>query len=153
MFPLTGQRKHIAATRLGRCKRAVLQTYRRYAAVRNLGYLINMATNPTTYQASPLQLTPFNDLEDELFGAPGTPERTAYEDRVTLELLPKSIREYRHRNHLTQDELGQRLGVQKSQISKLERNPSNVTLDTLRRVFRALNVEVTILLQPAPTLG
>lgn len=107
-----------------------------------------MATEPISYHDSPLQLIAFNDVEDELFGAPGTPERTEYEDRVTLELLPQSIREYRLRNHLTQDQLGQRLGVQKSQISKLERNSSNVTLDTLRRVFKALNVEVKILLQP-----
>ena len=108
-----------------------------------------MATAPISYQDSPLQLIAFNDIEDELFGAPGTTERTEYEDRVTLELLPQSIREYRLRNHLTQDELGQRLGVQKSQISKLERKSSNVTLDTLRRVFKALNVDVKILLLPA----
>lgn len=97
---------------------------------------------------SALHLTAFDDLEDELFGAPGTPERTEYEDRVTLELLPKSIREYRLRHQLTQEELGQRLGVQKSQISKLERNPSNVTLATLRRVFEALNMSVQIVLKP-----
>lgn len=108
-----------------------------------------MTTDPISCKTSPLQLVAFNDVEDELFGAPGTLERTEYEDRVTLELLPQSIREYRLRNHLTQDELGQRLGVQKSQISKLERNSSNVTLDTLRRVFKALNVEVKILLLPA----
>ena len=78
-----------------------------------------MAVDAPSYQDSPLQLIAFNDVEDELFGTPGTPERTEYEDRVTLELLPQSIRAYRLRNHLTQDELGQRLGVQKSQISKL----------------------------------
>ena len=70
-----------------------------------------MAAEPTAYQKSPLQLVAFDDLEDELFGAPGTPERTEYEDRVALEFLPKSIREYRLRNHLTQDKPGQRLGV------------------------------------------
>lgn len=104
--------------------------------------------NPAVYQQSPLQLVAFNDLEDELFGAPGTGERNEYEDRVALELLPKSIREYRQRHHLTQDQLGQRVGVQKSQISKLERNPSNVTLDTLRRVFAALDMQVQIVLKP-----
>ena len=102
-----------------------------------------------TCTASPHQLIAFTDVEDELFGVPGTPERTEYEDWGTLKLLPQSIREYRLRNHLTQDELGQRLGVQKSQISKLERNSSNVTIDTLRRVFKALNVDVKIHLQPA----
>ncbi|HET9505503.1 MAG TPA: hypothetical protein VFO93_18310 [Hymenobacter sp.] len=69
---------------------------------------------PIQPAAPPLSLVSFNDLEDKLFGAPGTPERTKYEDRITLGLLPKSIREYRLRHHLTQDELGQRLGVQKS---------------------------------------
>ena len=63
-------------------------------------------------------------------------------------MLPKTIREYRRRHHLTQDELGARLGVQKSQISKLERNPSNVTLATLRRVFEALDMRVQIVLKP-----
>ena len=103
---------------------------------------------PITYQDSPLQLVAFNDLEDELFGAPGTPEREEYEARVELEMLPKTIREYRKRHQLTQDELGARLGVQKSQISKLERNPSNVTLETLRRVFAALDMSVQVVLKP-----
>ena len=101
----------------------------------------------TIYQKSPLQLVAFNDLEDELFGSLGTPEREQYEARVELEMLPKTIREYR-KQHQTQDELGARLGVQKSQISKLERNPSNVTLETLRRVFAALNMSVQIVLKP-----
>ena len=65
-------------------------------------------------QYSRLQLIAFSTLEDELFVAP---ERTEYEERVTLELLPGPIHEYRLRNHLTQDQLGERLGVQKSQIS------------------------------------
>ena len=108
-----------------------------------------MAANPVSYRDSPLQLVAFNDIEDELFGTPVPPERIEHEDRVTLELLPQSIRAYRLRNHLTQNELGQRLGVQKSQISKLERNSSNVTIDTLRRVFKALNVDVNILRLPA----
>ncbi len=69
---------------------------------------------PIQPAAPPLSLVAFNDLEDALFGLPGTPERTEYENRITLEMLPKSIREYRLRHHLTQDELGQRLGVQKS---------------------------------------
>jgi hypothetical protein len=34
-----------------------------------------------SYQASPLQLVAFNDVEDELFGAPGTPDRNEYEAR------------------------------------------------------------------------
>ena len=102
----------------------------------------------TFYQDSPLQLIAFSDLEDELFGTPGTPERAEYEARVAMEKLLQTIREYRKQHQLTQDELGARLGVQKSQISKLERNPSNVTLETLRRVLAALDMSMQIVLKP-----
>jgi HTH-type transcriptional regulator/antitoxin HipB len=49
---------------------------------------------------------------------------------------------------MTQAELGERVGVQKAHISKLERNASNVTLDTLRKVFAAMQTVVKIQLVP-----
>lgn len=97
---------------------------------------------------TPVQLIDFKDVENELFGVQGTPERDEYEARIALELLPKTIREYRLRHKLTQNELGERIGVQKAQISKLERNSSNVTLGTLRRVFKALNTDIQFILRP-----
>lgn len=54
---------------------------------------MNMATESISYQNSPLQLVAFNDVEDELFGAPGTPDHNEYEARVALELLPQSVHE------------------------------------------------------------
>jgi hypothetical protein len=45
-----------------------------------------MATEPISYQDSPLHLIAFNGLEDELFGVPGTPERIEYEDRMAKAL-------------------------------------------------------------------
>ena len=97
---------------------------------------------------APVQLIDFKDVENELFGVVGTPERDEYEARVALELLPKTIREYRLRHKLTQDELGARIGVQKAQISKLERSPANVTLATLRRVFKALDLDIHFVVRP-----
>ena len=46
--------------------------------------------NQATYKESPLQLTAFSDLEDELFGKPGTPERAEYEARIASEMLPQT---------------------------------------------------------------
>lgn len=43
-----------------------------------------MATSSN--QDSTIQLIDFNDAEDELFDAPGTPERTEYEERVAKAL-------------------------------------------------------------------
>jgi len=45
---------------------------------------------------------------------------------------------------LTQEELGKLIGVQKAQISRLENHTSNVTMDTLLRVFTALKAKVKL---------
>ena len=44
--------------------------------------------------------------------------------------------------NLTQEELGKLIGVQKAQISKLENNTTNVTIDTILKVFNALKAKV-----------
>ena len=44
--------------------------------------------------------------------------------------------------HLTQSQLGEMIGVQKSQISRIENNAKNVTIETILRVFRALKAKV-----------
>ena len=45
---------------------------------------------------------------------------------------------------MTQEELGKLIGVQKAQISRLESNASNVTMDTLLRVFTAFKAKVKL---------
>ena len=95
-----------------------------------------------------MKLIPFSEAENELFGLPSTAERDEYEAGVALALIPETIRAYRREHGLTQSQLGERVGVQKAQISKLERNARNVTLDTLQRVFGALQMVVSIKLAP-----
>jgi len=46
---------------------------------------------------------------------------------------------------LTQKQLGQKLGLPQSQVSRIERNPDATTLRTLKRVARALGVDVRAL--------
>ena len=43
---------------------------------------------------------------------------------------------------LIREQLGEIIGVQKSQISKLERNTKNVTIETILKVFNALKANV-----------
>ncbi len=45
---------------------------------------------------------------------------------------------------MTQQELGKLVGVQKAQISRLENNASNVTIDTLIKEVGALKVKVRL---------
>jgi HTH-type transcriptional regulator/antitoxin HipB len=81
-------------------------------------------------------------VQDKLIGKTGTPERDMFEYELQMDLIGKAIKQTRQERHLTQEELGKLIGVQKAQISRLENNASNVTMDTLLRVFTALKAKV-----------
>lgn len=61
-----------------------------------------------------------------------------------MDLIGKAIKETRIERNLTQEELGKLVGVQKAQISRLESNASNATIDTLLKVFTALKAKVKL---------
>lgn len=86
----------------------------------------------------------FDEVKDELLGKIGTSERDEYERKVAEAVnafrLGEVVRERRLDQNLTQEELGKRMGVKKSQVSKLERG-DDMSLRSMRRVFRALGVE------------
>jgi transcriptional regulator with XRE-family HTH domain len=52
------------------------------------------------------------------------------------------IKSTRQERKLTQEELGQLVGVQKAQISKLESSANSATVDTLIKIFTALKAEI-----------
>lgn len=85
-----------------------------------------------------------DDVQDKLIGKIGTPNRVMFEYELQMDLIGKAIKQTRLERHLTQDELGKLIGVQKAQISRLESNASNVTIDTLLRVFTALKAKVKL---------
>lgn len=82
------------------------------------------------------------EVQDELIGKVGTAERNLFEYELQMDLIGKAIKQTRKERNLTQDDLGKLIGVQKAQISRLENNASNVTMDTLLRVFTALKAKV-----------
>jgi len=84
-----------------------------------------------------------DQVQDELIGKIGTPGRDKFEYELQMDLIGKAIKQTRQERHLTQEELGKLIGVQKAQISRLESNASNVTMDTLLKVFTALKAKVT----------
>lgn len=83
-----------------------------------------------------------DQLKDRDLGKTGTPERDKYEFDLRMELLGEMIKSVRKERNLSQEQLGSLIGVQKSQISKLERNTKNVTIETILKVFRALKANV-----------
>jgi DNA-binding XRE family transcriptional regulator len=84
----------------------------------------------------------FDELKDKYIGKKGSPERDAYELELKVEILGEMIKKVRQEKHMTQEELGKLVGVNKSQISKLERNTKNVTIATILKIFRALRKNI-----------
>ncbi len=91
-----------------------------------------------------INFTPADELIDEVWGKKGTPERDAMEvqlkDEVNTYFVGEAIKRARMQQNLTQEELGERVGVKKAQISKLESGRCVITLPTMCRVFKALGI-------------
>ena len=91
-----------------------------------------------------MKLTPLSELVDQVWGKEGTPRRDAMENQLEEEVnsyqVGEAIRKARLAQKLTQEELGERIGVQRAQISRLENGKSTITLPIMSRVFQALGI-------------
>ena len=94
------------------------------------------------------------EITDKHIGKIGTPERDAFDAEVEAALIGASIKEARKSLNRTQQQLGERVGVQPAQISKIE-SGRNLTIATIVRVLNALGLTADFSIQGlAPiTLG
>lgn len=83
-----------------------------------------------------------SEAEDKLIGIKGSSERDQYEFELKLEIIGDMIQMARKERNLTQEQLGELIGVKKAQISRLENNTGNVTIETILKVFNALEAKV-----------
>ncbi|MFK7908249.1 MAG: helix-turn-helix domain-containing protein [Chitinophagales bacterium] len=95
----------------------------------------------TTKTFTMKQLT-LDQVKDKFIGKKGTFKRDEYEFDLKMDLVGEMIKQVRQERDLTQKELGELIGVQKAQISKLEKGTKNVTIATLVKVFQALKANV-----------
>lgn len=82
------------------------------------------------------------ELKDKYIGKVGSVERDEYEYELNMDVLGRMIKTARQERNLTQEQLGQLVGVQKSQISKLESSTNSATIDTILKVFKALKADI-----------
>ena len=91
-----------------------------------------------------MNLTPLSEVVDEAWGKTGTPERDQMEAQLKEELhayrVGEAIKKARQAHHLTQEQLGEKIGVQRAQISRMEKGNTVLSLPTICRVFKALGV-------------
>ena len=89
-----------------------------------------------------MKLTSIDELTDEIVGKKGTVERDIFEYDLRMDILGTMIKDARIKQKLTQGDLGQLLGVQKAQISKLENNTKDFRMGTIIRALEALGAKV-----------
>lgn len=68
-------------------------------------------------------------------------------DEVFLQFAGDEIAAARKAAGLTQTQLAKKLGVPQSQISRIERNPDRTTVRTLKKIAKALGVDVSALVR------
>lgn len=83
-----------------------------------------------------------SEMKDMYIGIEGSKEREEYEYELRMDIIGKMIKQARQERNLTQEQLGALIGVQKSQISKLESSANSATIDTVIKVFKALKAEI-----------
>jgi DNA-binding XRE family transcriptional regulator len=87
------------------------------------------------------------DLTDQYIGKKGSPKREQFEFDLKLDILGDMIKKARKEQHLTQEQLGKLVGVQKAQISKIENNAKDVRFSTVMKVFEALKAKVRMTIE------
>ena len=99
-------------------------------------------------QVGDMKLYSLDEVTDELIGKKGSTERTEFDNKVEEALyayrIGEAIKKARIMQNLTQEELGERVGVQKSQISRIEKGYS-ISIPTMSRVFKALGIATATL--------
>ncbi len=86
-----------------------------------------------------MKLYTHEEMLDRVVGKKGTPRRDVMEAELQSYLIGEAIKQARRDKNLTQEQLGQLMGVQRAQVSRIE-NGHNLTVSTIVRAFKAMNV-------------
>ena len=76
---------------------------------------------------------------DRVLGKRGTLSRERYETEMKVFLIGEAIRKARQSKNLTQEQLGEMIGVKRAQVSRIEKG-QNLTLSTISKVFKAMDI-------------
>lgn len=83
-----------------------------------------------------------DELTDKYIGKKGTEKRDEFDNELRLDLIGYAIKKARKERNLTQEQLGELVGVKKSQISKIENSTTDARFATIMKVFKALDAKV-----------
>ena len=81
-------------------------------------------------------LTSLSDFVDKEYGVKGTKKREKFETEYEAFKLGVLIQQARQEKGLTQEEVAQLAGTNKSYISKLEKDLKDIRFSTLQRIIK-----------------
>ena len=94
-----------------------------------------------------MKLYTHEELLDRDLGPVGTPKRDKFDQEVADEIhaykVGEAIKKARLAQNLTQEQLGEKIGVQRAKISKLE-NGESISLSIMTRIFKALGIQAAL---------
>lgn len=90
-----------------------------------------------------MKLYTHEEMLDRVLGTKGTPSRDSYENDIKSYLMGEAIKSARKQQNLKQEQLGELMGVKRSQISRIE-SGRNLTISTIARAFKAMGVAASI---------
>lgn len=79
--------------------------------------------------------TTFDEILDNKYGKRGEEKREQWEQEFESFQLGVLLEEARHKLGLTQEELAEKCGTNKSYISRIENNASDIRLSTLMKII------------------
>lgn len=82
------------------------------------------------------RITSFDDHLDEQYGMEGTESRQEFQEEFETFKIGVLIQEARKKQHLTQQQLADKVGTTKNYIYRIENNASDIQLSTLMRIIR-----------------
>ena len=81
-------------------------------------------------------ITTLDQILDKKYGVKGQPEREEWEQQFESFRLGVLLEEARNKMGLTQEQLAKKCGTNKSYISRIENNASDIRLSTLMKIIQ-----------------
>ena len=95
-------------------------------------------------QTSNNLITNISEQLEREFGKHGTPERAKFDEEAYAFYTSQILLDARKNAHLTQQELAERIGVNKSYISRIEKGITIPSVATFYRIVNALGLTVDL---------
>lgn len=96
-----------------------------------------------TTNLPPKNCRSWDEVQDELFGPVGTPQRDQLEKESEMFRISERLKSARINAGLTQQELAEKVGLKRSDLSLIENGKMNISIETLFDLFRAVGKQIS----------